>query len=83
MYKLSEETIKRLEKNIGLTYEQMKTMDPEEVDKHIEKKTGKKLKWGAIRAGYSSGDDSVLLSLGRIRTKEQVEEKIDEIINNR
>ena len=47
--------------------------------KIIEKKTGKKITFGKVKQ-MGSGDDSVLIDRGRIRTIEEVDKKIEELI---
>lgn len=55
-------------------------MDDNEITAHIEKQTGKKIKFTRDKRRFKgSGDDSVLLDLGRIRTMEDVDKKIDKI----
>lgn len=44
-YQLREETKELLSKRIGIPYEQLLKMDDEEIDRYIEKKTGKKITW--------------------------------------
>ena len=79
MFKLSEKTIKAIEETTGITYEQIQTLDDEEIQKIIEKKTGKKITFGKVKQ-MGSGDDSVLIDRGRIRTIEEVDKKIEELI---
>ena len=78
MYKLSDETKKHLSETIGIPYEQLIQMDDEEITAYIEQKNGKKLTYGEPRI-LGSGDDSVLLDRGRIRTIEDVEKEMDKI----
>jgi len=83
MYKLSEETKKILSENIGIPYERLITMDDDEITAYIEQKIGKKLGYSNLGARFSgSGDDSVLIDIGRLRTMEDVDKRIDEIVKH-
>ena len=85
MYKLSEEIKKRLSESIGIPYEKLITMDDDEITAYIEQKNGKKMGWSKPDSRFSgSGDDSVLIDQGKIRTIEDVDKMIDslEIIYN-
>lgn len=82
MYKLSEETKKSLSKIIGIPYEKLITMDDDEVTAYIEQKNGKKMGYSKPIARFlGSGDDSVLIDRGRFRTMEDVDRRMDEILN--
>lgn len=76
----------RVKKDISnilhLPYEEIAKMEIEEEIKLIESKIGKKLGWRVppIVDALGSGDDSVAIDRGRIRTMEEVEAKLDEII---
>ena len=83
MYKLSEETKQRLSECIGIPYEKLITMDDDEITEYIEHKNGKKLGYSNPDARFSgSGDDSVLIDRARLRTMEDVDRRMDEIINH-
>ena len=83
MYKLSEETKKRLSESIGIPYEKLITMDNDEITAYIEQKNGKKMGWSKPDSRFSgSGDDSVLIDQGKIRTIEDVDKRIDEIVKH-
>ena len=83
MYKLSEEIKKRLSESIGIPYEKLITMDDDEITAYIEQKNGKKMGWSKPDSRFSgSGDDSVLIDQGKIRTIEDVDKRIDEIIKH-
>ena len=78
MYKLSDETKKHLSETIGIPYEQLIQMDDEEITAYIEQKNGSKLTYSKPKM-HGSGDDSVLLDRGRIRTMEDVNKELDKI----
>lgn len=83
MYKLSEDTKKRLSDTIGMPYEKIITMDDDEITSYIEQKIGKKLAYSKPHSMLSgSGDDSVLIDSGRFRTMEEVDKKIAKITKN-
>lgn len=69
-HQLSKMTKELLSKRIGIPYEQLIQMDDEEIEAHIERKTGKKITWpkGAKVDGLP------------IRTKEDTNKEIDRII---
>lgn len=80
MYKLSEQTKRNISITVGIPYEKLITMDDDKIVDHIEKKTGRKIKFSKTKARFKgSGDDSVLIDLGRIRTIEDVDNKINAI----
>lgn len=63
----------------GLTVEQIEQMDDDQIHEYIEKKNGRKMTFSKRRI-LNSGDDSVLLDRGRIRTMEEVDREIDKIV---
>lgn len=69
-YQLSDKTKEIISRKVGIPYEQLIEMDDEDIEKYIEKKTGKKIKWpkGAKIEGLP------------IRTMEDVDRKIDNLI---
>ena len=80
MYKLSEETKKRISETIGIPYEKLIEMDDDEITAYIEAKNGKKMTYSKPNPMFSgSGDDSVLIDAGRYRTIEDVDKEIDKI----
>jgi hypothetical protein len=62
---LNEKSRLAIEKSVGLSFESIKTMDAEEIDKHIENKIGKKLEIDK-KGGRFFGRGSVYLYLGRL-----------------
>ena len=65
-YRLSEETKELIARRIGLSVDQMTAMSADEIDRHIEKKIGKKLKLDNSNWSITGSHDSVYLSLGRL-----------------
>lgn len=62
---LNETSKKSIEKQTGLSWEQIVCMDVEELDKVIEKKIGKKLSFPKKQDSRLSGRGSVYLALNR------------------
>lgn len=84
MHKLSETTKKNISETTGIPYDKLITMNDDEIIAHIEQKTGKKMQFTKTKTRLKgSGDDSVLIDLGRIRTMEEVDSKINRIINQK
>jgi len=75
MYKLSDETKKRISNTIGIPYETLIKMDDDEITAYIEQKNHKKIRYSKPRI-TGSGDDSVLLDKGKFSTMETVDERI-------
>lgn len=71
-----EETKKQMEKNLGLTFEQMSSMDLGEIEAHIKKKKG--LISEHIPRLYQRCRD-VISSQGKFLTREQHEKDIQEL----
>ncbi len=67
-YQLNEKTKKHVSERIGIPYEQLIHMDWEEIDKHIEKKIGKKLTFPKE---------------ARILKMEEVDKKLDSIMKQK
>jgi len=65
-YRLSDETKELIARRIGLSVDQMIAMSADEIDKHIEKKIGKKLKLDNANWSIAGSHDSIYLSLGRL-----------------
>ena len=83
MYKLSDETKKRLSERIGIPFEKLVDMDDSEITAYIEQKNGKKMGFSRPNPMFTgSGDDSVLLDRGRLGTMEEVDKRIDEIVKH-
>lgn len=83
MYRLSEETIKIIESNVGLTCEEIASMDTHELTSYIEKKTGKKMSYSQPDARHTgSGDDSCLIDEGKYSTNEDFNKKMDALIKH-
>jgi len=80
MYKLSDETKKAISDSVGIPYEKLIDMDDSEITAHIEQKTGKKLTFRPNPRLTGSGDDSVLIDMGKFSTMPEVDKRIDEII---
>jgi len=78
MYKLSDETQKRISNTIGIPYETLIKMDDDEITAYIEQKNHKKIRYSKPRI-TGSGDDSVLLDKGKFSTMETVDERISKI----
>ncbi len=84
--KLSDETKKAISKTIGIPFDELIKMDDEEVIAHIEKKTGKKVVFSKNPPPVSmmgSGDDSVLIDQGKIRTMDDVDKQIEKILKGK
>ena len=84
--KLSEETKKSISETVGIPFEELINMDDEEIVAHIEKKTGKKVVFSKEPRTVSmmgSGDDSVLIDQGKIKTMEEVDAKIEKTIKGK
>ena len=74
---LSEDTKKMLEKATGLSIEQMSNMSEDEIRAYAQQKNGKKAEYKKY-SKQSSGDDGVLLDMGKTKTLEQTEEEIQQ-----
>ena len=66
MLKLNEETKRLIKSHIGLSTEEISKMDWEEIDRHIEKKIGKSLKYDDLTKLPYQSRGNVYFSLGRI-----------------
>ena len=81
MYKLSEETKKKMSEAIGIPYEKLIEMDDSEITAYIEKKNGKRMGFSRPNPMFTgSGDDSVLIDRGRFSSMQEVDKRIDEIV---
>jgi len=66
---------------LGVSFEEAQKMDLEEFESLLELKSGKKL--GYVKPSIihqNSGDDSVLIDMGRFTTIEEVDQKIDRML---
>lgn len=84
--KLSEETKKSISETVGIPFDELIEMDDEQILAHIEKKTGKKVTFSKEPPHVSlmgTGDDSVLIDQGKIRTMEDVDAKIEKTIKEK
>lgn len=84
--KLSEETKKSISETVGIPYEELVNMDDKQIIAHIEKKTGKKVVFSKEPTPVSmmgSGDDSVLIDQGKIRTMDEVDAKMNKILKEK
>ena len=78
MSELTTYTKKRIEKDTGLSYEQLKMLSIEEIDAHVEKRVGKKLRpVNRLRSYVSRG--SALLFLNRLISREEINKKFSHI----
>jgi hypothetical protein len=75
MIMIAEEAKKVLEKNLGLSYEQLCGLDINEEIAFVREKTGKSLKF--IHDPRKIGRGNPLLALGKITTMEEINTKID------
>ena len=78
MYELKEETKRNIERVVGLPFETIKTLTVEEEIAHVEVKTGKKLKFPTTADRLMSSGEP-LITMGRFRTMEDVDRKLDKI----
>lgn len=78
-FKLSEQTKKSIEKTTGLNYETIVNSDVAEIDRKIEKKTGKKLRF-STHVGGLQPRGSVYLMLNRFITAKDINRSIDRIL---
>ena len=71
MFELSDKTKELIEESVGLSFDEIINKDVDEMDNYIEDKIGKKLEFpeDAKIDGYP------------IRTMDEVDKRIDEIIN--
>lgn len=67
MHQLSEESKRTIEKNVGIPFDDIVKMDSIQEKVYVEKKIGKKLVWPDVVC---------------VRTIEEIDEKISEIINS-
>ena len=67
MYELSEVAKLKIAQNVGMPFEQIVNADPVEMRQHVETIIGKKLTFPT-------------LAKGRIRTIEEVDQRLDEIL---
>lgn len=79
MYELKEETKRNIERVVGLPFETIKTLTVEEKIAHVEARTGKKLKFQATVDGRLVSSGEPLIAMGRFRTMEDVDRKLDKI----
>ena len=70
--------------SLGLPYEDIAKMEIEDVEKIIEAKSGNKLNYQRTIpiSRLGSGDDSVAIDRGRIRTMDEVNANLDRAIAN-
>lgn len=83
-HKFIPEMIANIEHNTGMTMEELRTLDHEEIDRRIEEKIGHPLKLG-VEPGFqqlSRGDDSVLIEEGRTISHEQIESDFNKMFGN-
>lgn len=73
----------RLERNIGLSMEQIRSMSLDEQRKYIEKKTGIPMSFSPERNHTKRVRGNVALGRNRYKTIEQVNDKIDSLIEAR
>lgn len=77
---LNQISKKTIEKQTGLSWNQIVNMDVEELDKAIEKKIGKKLSFSKKQDSRLSGRGSVYLALNRFFDFNR--KKMDKIIDS-
>lgn len=70
-FELSETTKQIISRKVGIPYEQLLEMDDEEIEAHIEKKIGRKITW----------PKGAKVDRLRIRTMEEVDRRINKIVN--
>ena len=73
-YQLSEKTKQAISRNVGIPYEELINMDWDDIDKHIENKTGKKLTYDT-----RLWIDGIPLDENHILTREKADRRLDEI----
>lgn len=75
MYKISDKTKENLERSLGISLETLDKMTADEEREWIEKKAGKKLCFGKKRKNGIAGRGNPLLARRKIRTKEDLDIK--------
>ena len=66
MFTLNKKAKRSIEKSIGLAVDKIGDMSAEKVDKHIEKRVGKKLRLRILRDSRLTARGSVYLLMGRL-----------------
>lgn len=79
MFKLNQKTRASIAKSTGLSFDQILSMDAEEVDSHIEKKIGKKLNPSYRKGSSFVNRGSVYMFLQRLVSRETVDKKLAKI----
>ncbi len=74
---IDERMAEYIHKATGLTVEQLRTMDHEEIDAAIEKVVGHPLDYALEPGALSSGN--MLIDMGRVVTSEEIQRRADKI----
>ena len=75
MYRISNTAKNALENSLGISFEQLNDMSPEEERSWIENKIGHRLVFCKSIPQYLSGRGNPLLARRKIRTKEDLDKK--------
>jgi hypothetical protein len=81
MVQVSESAVKTLEKKLGIKFEQLMKLDDVDQTLLVEKSISKQLNFPNNVTHQKASRGNPLLSLGRIRTMEEVDHRLDEIIS--
>ena len=68
-----------IERRVGLPYDEISRLDSDELQNHIEKRTGRKMVY-SHKAKLSGSRGNPLLSLGRYKTMEEVDKAMSKNI---
>lgn len=79
MFVLGKKTRNNIEKTTGLSVSSISKMSSEEVNAHIEKKIGKKLRMSSPKDKRLIGRGSVYITLGRLLSSKKTNRKIARI----
>lgn len=79
MFELNKKTKQAIERSTGLSFEQIISMDAEEVDAHIERKIGKKLKASYRKGSSLVNRGSVYMFLERLVSRRTIDKKLAKI----
>lgn len=79
MFKLNQKSKNRISKSVGLPFEQVVSMDVEDLDNQIEKQIGKKLYPSYRKGNTLINRGSVYMYLQRLISRSSIDEKLSKI----